>query len=61
MEKFQKTLIQNIPDAICSHKYLFQDYFPMPLGVKIIIRFHNSLSNNLKILIDKKLQSINKS
>ena len=37
--------------------------FPMPLGVKIIIRFHNSLSNNMKnfeSLIDKVEATIHK-
>ena len=65
-----KTLIKNIPDAKIvpisiknSWKFSEQNYFPMPLGVKIIIRFHNSLSNNLKnfeSLIDKVEATIHK-
>lgn len=65
-----KTLIKNIPDAIIvpisiknSWKFSSQNYFPMPLGVKIIIRFHNSLSNDLKnfeSLIDKVEATIHK-
>ena len=65
-----KTLIKNIPDAIIvpisiknSWKFSSQNYFPMPLVVKIIIRFHNSLSNNLKnfeSLIDKVEATIHK-
>ena len=52
-----KTLIKNMPGAIIvpisiknSWKFSDQNYFPMPLGVKIVIRFHESLSNNLKNL-----------
>ena len=33
-----------------SWKFSDQNYFPMPLGVEIVIRFHKSLSNNLKNL-----------
>ena len=39
-----------------SWKFSGQNYFPMPLGVKIIIRFHKSFSNNsknLEYLIDQ--------
>ena len=52
-----KTLIKNMPGANIvpisiknSWKFSDQNYFPMPLGVKIVIRFHKSLSNNLKNL-----------
>ena len=52
-----KTLIKNMPGAIIvpisiknSWKFSDQNYFPMPLGVEIVIRFHKSLSNNLKNL-----------
>ena len=65
-----KTLIKNIPDAIIvpisiknSWKFSEQNYFPMPLGVKIIIRFHKSFSNdlkNLESLIDKIESTIHK-
>ncbi len=65
-----KTLIKNIPDAIIvpisiknSWKFSEQNYFPMPLGVKIIIRFHKSISNdskNLECLIDKIESTIHK-
>ena len=58
-----KTLIKNMPSANIvpisiknSWKFSSQNYFPMPLGVKIIIRFHRSFSNdsnNLESLIDK--------
>mgnify|MGYP001291484340 FL=1 len=65
-----KTLIKNIPDAIIvpisiknSWKFSEQNYFPMPLGVKIIIRFHKSISNdskNLECLIDTVESTIHK-
>ena len=52
-----KALIKNIPNAKIvpisiknSWKFSSQNYFPMPLEVKIVIRFHKSLSNNLKNL-----------
>ncbi len=52
-----KALIKNIPTAKIvpisiknSWKFSSQNYFPMPLEVKIVIRFHKSLSNNLKNL-----------
>ena len=52
-----KTLIKNMPGAIIvpisiknSWKFSDQNYFTMPLGVEIVIRFHKSLSNNLKNL-----------
>ena len=52
-----KTLIKNMPGANIvpisiknSWKFSDQNYFPMPLGVKIVIRFHESLSNNLNNL-----------
>ena len=58
-----KALIKNMPSANIvpisiknSWKFSGQNYFPMPLGVKIIIRFHKSFSNdskNLEYLIDQ--------
>ena len=57
-----RALIKNIPAAKIipvsiknSWKFSYQNYFPMPLEVKIIIRFHKSFSNdskNLEPLID---------
>ena len=57
-----KTLIKDMPAAKIfpvsiknSWKFSYQNYFPMPLEVKIIIRFHKSFSNdsrNLEPLID---------
>ena len=65
-----KTLIKNMPTAKIipisiknSWKFLNQNYFPMPLGVEIIIKFHKSLSNdlkNLESLIDKVEATIHK-
>jgi len=57
-----KTLIKSMPSAKIipisiknSWKFSGQNYFPMPFGVKIIIRFHKTFSNdskNLESLID---------
>ncbi len=65
-----KTLIKNMPGANIvpisiknSWKFSDQNYFPMPLGVKIVIRFHESLSNNpknLESLIDTVESTIRK-
>jgi len=65
-----KTLIKSmsstniVPISIKnSWKFSEQNYFPMPLGVKIIIRFHKSISNdskNLECLVDKVESTIHK-